>query len=168
MPIATRAFAATAADKPLTPYSFERRDPGPDDVLIDIKYCGVCHSDLHAARGETGGTAFPLVPGHEIAGVVKAVGSNVTRFKEGDRVGVGCMVDSCRECASCQEGVEQYCIPGFTGTYGGKDKKGGTSEAITQGGYSDHITVDQHFVRSIPDSLALDVAAPLLCAGITT
>ncbi|MBB5771920.1 putative zinc-type alcohol dehydrogenase-like protein [Brevundimonas vesicularis] len=168
MPIATRAFAATAADKPLTPYSFERRDPGPDDVLIDIKYCGVCHSDLHAARGETGGTAFPLVPGHEIAGLVKAVGANVTRFKEGDRVGVGCMVDSCRECASCQEGVEQYCIPGFTGTYGGKDKKGGTSEAITQGGYSDHITVDQHFVLSIPDSLALDVAAPLLCAGITT
>ena len=122
----------------------------------------------HGHRGETGGTAFPLVPGHEIAGVVKAVGSNVTRFKEGDRVGVGCMVDSCRECASCQEGVEQYCIPGFTGTYGGKDKKGGTSEAITQGGYSDHITVDQHFVLSIPDSLALDVAAPLLCAGITT
>lgn len=159
MPIATRAFAATAADKPLTPYSFDRRDPGPDDVLIDIKYCGVCHSDLHAARSG-GRSTYPLVPGHEIAGLVKAVGSNVTRFKEGDRVGVGCMVDSCRECASCQEGVEQYCIPGFTGTYGGKDKKGGTSEAITQGGYSDHITVDQHFVLSIPDSLALDVAAP--------
>lgn len=168
MPIATRAFAATAADKPLTPYRFDRRDPGPDDVLIDVKYCGVCHSDLHAARSETGRSTYPLVPGHEIAGVVKAVGANVTRFKAGDRVGVGCMVDSCRECASCQEGVEQYCVPGFTGTYGGKDKRGGTSETITQGGYSDHITVDQHFVLSIPDSLALDVAAPLLCAGITT
>ena len=168
MPIATRAFAATAADKPLTPYSFERRDPGPDDVLIDVKYCGVCHSDLHAARSETGRSTYPLVPGHEIAGVVKAVGSNVTRFKEGDRVGVGCMVDSCRECASCQEGVEQYCVPGFTGTYGGKDRKGGTAEPITQGGYSDRITVDQNYVLSIPDSLPLDAAAPQLCAGITT
>ncbi len=168
MPIATRAFAATAADQPLTPYRFERRDPGPDDVVIDIKYCGVCHSDLHAARGETGRSTYPLVPGHEIAGVVKAVGANVVRFKAGDRVGVGCMVDSCRECAACREGLEQYCIPGFTGTYGGKDRKGGTSETITQGGYSDHITVDQHFVLSIPDSLALDDAAPLLCAGITT
>ena len=168
MPIATRAFAATAADKPLTPYSFERRDPGADDVLIDIKYCGVCHSDLHAARGEMGGQSWPLVPGHEIAGVVKAVGSNVTRFKEGDRVGVGCMVDSCRSCSSCQAGEEQYCVPGFTGTYGGKDTRGGTRETITQGGYSDHITVDQAFVLSIPDSLPLDAAAPLLCAGITT
>ena len=136
--------------------------------MIDIKYCGVCHSDLHAARGETGRSTYPLVPGHEIAGVVRAVGENVARFKSGDRVGVGCMVDSCRECAACREGLEQYCIPGFTGTYGGKDRKGGTSETITQGGYSDHITVDQHFVLSIPDSLALDVAAPLLCAGITT
>jgi len=168
MPIATRAFAATAADKPLTPYSFDRRDPGPDDVLIDIKYCGVCHSDLHAARGEMGGQSWPLVPGHEIAGVVKAVGSSVTRFKEGDRVGVGCMVDSCRSCSSCQAGEEQYCVPGFTGTYGGKDTRGGTGETITQGGYSDHITVDQAFVLSIPDSLPLDAAAPLLCAGITT
>lgn len=168
MPIATRAFAATAADKPLTPYSFDRRDPGPDDVLIDIKYCGVCHSDLHAARGETGRPTYPLVPGHEIAGVVAAVGANVTRFKQGDRVGVGCMVDSCRSCSSCQAGEEQYCVPGFTGTYGGKDTKGGTGEAITQGGYSDHITVDQHFVLSIPDALPLDAAAPLLCAGVTT
>ena len=168
MPIATRAFAATAADQPLSPYSFDRRDPGPDDVAIAIQYCGVCHSDLHVVHNDLGGTRYPIVPGHEIAGVVTAVGANVTRFKEGDRVGVGCMVDSCRECASCQDGVEQYCVPGFTGTYGGKDRKGGTAEPSTQGGYPDHITVDQHFVLSIPDSLPLDAAAPLLCAGITT
>ncbi|WEK40308.1 MAG: NAD(P)-dependent alcohol dehydrogenase [Candidatus Brevundimonas colombiensis] len=168
MPIATRAFAAPAADQPLAPYSFERRDPGPNDVVIAIKYCGVCHSDLHAARSETGRSTYPLVPGHEIAGVVKTVGANVTRFKQGDRVGVGCMVDSCRECASCQEGEEQYCAPGFTSTYGARDKTGGTAEPITQGGYSDHLTVDQHFVLSIPDSLPLDAAAPLLCAGVTT
>ncbi|HAC01928.1 NAD(P)-dependent alcohol dehydrogenase [Brevundimonas naejangsanensis] len=169
MPIATRAFAATAADQPLSPYSFERRDPGPDDVAIEIKYCGVCHSDLHVVKNDLGGTRYPIVPGHEIAGVVTAVGANVTRFKEGDRVGVGCMVDSCRTCSACREGLEQYCEPGMTQTYGSRDLKGaGVGQTITQGGYSDRITVDQAFVLNIPDSLPLDAAAPLLCAGVTT
>ena len=145
MPIATRAFAATAADQPLTPYSFDRRDPGPDDVAIEIKYCGVCHSDLHVVHNDLGGTRYPIVPGHEIAGVVTAVGANVTRFKEGDRVGVGCMVDSCRTCPSCQAGEEQYCVPGMTQTYGSPDPKGeAVGQTITQGGYSDRITVDQN------------------------
>ena len=169
MPIATRAFAATAADQPLSPYSFERRDPGPDDVAIAIKYAGVCHSDLHVAKNDLGGARYPIVPGHEIAGVVTAVGANVTRFKEGDRVGVGCMVDSCRTCPSCIEGEEQYCVPGMTQTYGSPDPKGAAvGQTITQGGYSDAIVVDQNYVLRIPDSLPLDAAAPLLCAGITT
>lgn len=169
MPIATRAFAATASDQPLSPYSFERRDPGPDDVAIAIKYSGVCHSDLHIAKNDLGGTRYPIVPGHEIAGVVRAVGANVTRFKEGDRVGVGCMVDSCRTCPACVEGEEQYCVPGMTQTYGSPDPKGAAvSQTITQGGYSDAIVVDQNYVLRIPDSLPLDAAAPLLCAGITT
>lgn len=169
MPIATRAFAATASDQPLSPYSFERRDPGPDDVAIAIKYSGVCHSDLHIAKNDLGGTRYPIVPGHEIAGVVTAVGANVTRFKEGDRVGVGCMVDSCRTCTACVEGEEQYCVPGMTQTYGSPDPKGApVGQTITQGGYSDAIVVDQNYVLRIPDSLPLDAAAPLLCAGITT
>ncbi|MFZ4166479.1 NAD(P)-dependent alcohol dehydrogenase [Brevundimonas sp. NPDC058933] len=169
MPIAARAFAATAADQPLSPYSFDRRDPGPDDVAIEIKYCGVCHSDLHIVQNDLGGTRYPIVPGHEIAGVVTAVGANVSRFKEGDRVGVGCMVDSCRTCVSCQAGEEQYCVPGMTQTYGSPDPKGAdVGQIVTQGGYSDRITVDQNYVLSIPDSLPLDAAAPLLCAGITT
>ncbi|GAA0649638.1 NAD(P)-dependent alcohol dehydrogenase [Brevundimonas lenta] len=169
MPIATRAFAATAADAPLSPYSFDRRDPGPDDVAIEIKYCGVCHSDLHVAKNDLGNSRYPIVVGHEIAGVVTAVGANVSRFKEGDRVGVGCMVDSCRTCEACREGLEQYCVPGMTQTYGSPDPKGKeVGQAITQGGYSDRITVDQNYVLSIPDSIPLDAAAPLLCAGITT
>lgn len=169
MPIATRAFAATAADAPLSPYSFERRDPGPDDVAIEIKFCGVCHSDLHVVKNDLGNTRYPIVPGHEIAGVVTAVGANVSRFKAGDRVGVGCMVDSCRTCPSCREGEEQYCTPGMTQTYGSPDPKGAAvDQTITQGGYADRITVDQNYVLSIPDSIPLDAAAPLLCAGITT
>ena len=169
MPISTRAFAATAADAPLSPYRFNRRDPGPDDVAIEIRYCGVCHSDLHVAKGHLGPVPYPLVPGHEIAGVVTAVGSNVSRFKVGDRVGVGCMVDSCRVCASCLEGEEQYCVPGMTQTYASPDPKGAeVGQAITQGGYATAITVDQNYVLRIPDSIALDAAAPLLCAGITT
>jgi uncharacterized zinc-type alcohol dehydrogenase-like protein len=169
MPINARAFAATAADAPLSPWTFDRRDPGADDVAIEIKYCGVCHSDLHVARGHLGPVPYPVVPGHEIAGVVTAVGGNVSRFKVGDRVGVGCMVDSCRTCASCREGEEQYCVPGMTQTYASADPKGAdVGQMITQGGYSTAITVDQNYVLSIPDALPLDAAAPLLCAGITT
>lgn len=169
MPIATRAFAATASDAPLSPYSFDRRDPGPDDVAIAIKFAGICHSDVHIVHNDLGNTRYPIVPGHEIAGVVTAVGTNVTRFKEGDRVGVGCMVDSCRTCVSCREGEEQYCVPGMTQTYGSPDPKGAeVGQKITQGGYSTAIVVDQNYVLRIPDSLPLDAAAPLLCAGITT
>ena len=169
MPIATRAFAATAADAPLSPWRFDRRDPGPDDVAIEIKFCGVCHSDLHVARNHLGGTRYPVVPGHEITGIVTAVGASVGRFKVGDRVGVGCMVDSCRTCAACHEGLEQYCVPGMTQTYASADPRGAeVGQSITQGGYSDRITVDQNYVLRIPDALPLDAAAPLLCAGVTT
>ncbi|WP_122466556.1 NAD(P)-dependent alcohol dehydrogenase [Brevundimonas lutea] len=169
MPIPVRAYAAEASDKPLAPYAFDRRDPGPGDVAIDIQYAGVCHSDLHIVQNDLGNTTYPIVPGHEIAGVVTAVGSDVERFKVGDRVGVGCMVDSCRQCAPCREGEEQFCVPGMTQTYGSPDPKGGAvGQTITQGGYSTAIVVDQDFVVRIPDSLSLDAAAPLLCAGITT
>ena len=142
----------------------ERRAIGPSDVRIDIKFCGICHSDIHFARGEWGEIPYPAVPGHEIAGVVAEVGSEVTGFAPGDRVGVGCMVNSCRECENCQAGNEQYCLPGNTQTYGSVDRDG----TVTYGGYSDHVVVDQDFVVRIPDGLELDAAAPLLCAGITT
>jgi alcohol dehydrogenase (NADP+) len=161
----TRAYAAHSAKAPLAPFSLERREPRAQDVLIDILYCGVCHSDLHQVRDEWGGAIFPMVPGHEIVGRVAKVGSAVTRFKVGDAVGVGCFVDSCRECGSCRKGEEQYCAQGMVGTYNSRERDGVTP---TYGGYSTHITVEEGYVLRIPESLPLDRAAPLLCAGITT
>jgi uncharacterized zinc-type alcohol dehydrogenase-like protein len=163
VPITVKAYAATSATEPLTPTTVERRDVGPRDVRIDIRYAGICHSDIHTARGEWGATNYPIVVGHEIAGVVAEVGSEVTRFAVGDRVGVGCMVDSCGECQYCRRGDEQYCVKGNIQTYGGVGKDG----VPTQGGYSQAIVVTEDFVLRIPDGLELDVAAPLLCAGIT-
>lgn len=159
------AYAAEAADKQLGPITIQRRDPTPNDVQIDILYCGVCHSDLHMARNEWGGTVYPVVPGHEILGRVAKVGANVTRFKQGDLVGVGCMVDSCRTCESCKQGLEQYCEVGSTLTYSSPDKHTG---GWTYGGYSKSVTVDQHFVLSVSEKLNPAAVAPLLCAGITT
>lgn len=141
-----------------------RRNLDQHDVLIEIKYAGICHSDIHTARGEWGEVHYPLVPGHEIAGIVTEVGDQVTKFKVGDRVGVGCMVDSCGQCSNCQEGEEQYCEEGNVPTYAGIDKYG----EHTQGGYSTHIVVTDGFVVTIPDNIPLEAAAPLLCAGITT
>jgi len=162
----TKGFAAHSADAPLAPFSFERRDPGPKDVAIDIKYCGVCHSDLHMARDEWGGTIYPCVPGHEIVGHVRAVGSDVTKFKVGDTVGVGCLIDSCRKCPACHDGEEQFCTGGAVGTYGSIDKHSG---GPTFGGYSQHIVVDEDFVLKVNHKEAdLAAVAPLLCAGITT
>ncbi len=161
---AARAYGAPASTAPLEPLQIERRALGPADVRIDIKHCGICHSDIHFTRGEWGEVPYPAIPGHEIAGVVAAVGSDVTRFAPGDRVGVGCMVNSCRECENCRNGDEQHCLRGNTQTYGSVDRDG----TITYGGYSDHVVVDQDFVLRIPDAIELDVAAPLLCAGITT
>lgn len=162
----TYAYAARSASTPLAPFSFERRSPGAQDVAIDILYCGVCHSDLHTARGEWPGTIYPCVPGHEIVGRVTAVGAGVTKVKVGDLVGVGCMVDSCRSCPSCGEGLEQYCEHGFTATYNGPVYGGGEN---TYGGYSTAIVVTEHFVLRINHG-EQDLAgvAPLLCAGITT
>jgi uncharacterized zinc-type alcohol dehydrogenase-like protein len=159
-----KGYAAKTAKAPLEFFSFERRAPKPHDVVIDVKFCGVCHSDIHQARDEWGGSEFPMVPGHEIAGVVKQVGSKVTKFKVGDPVGVGCIVDSCRHCSHCEQGLEQYCKEGMTGTYNSRERDG---SAATQGGYSDHVVVDENYVLNIPKSLPLDAAAPLLCAGIT-
>lgn len=165
MTLTTAAYAAPSAAAPLAPHSIERREPGPRDVLIDIAYCGVCHSDVHAARGEWGRAIFPMVPGHEIVGHVAAVGGEVDKFTIGDAVGVGCFVDSCRECGPCRAGDEQYCDLGMTGTYNSVER--GT-KTPTYGGYSTRITVDQDYVLRIPPSIPLDRAAPLLCAGITT
>ncbi len=158
------AYAAPAADAPLEKTTIERRDLGPLDVLIEIRYAGICHSDIHTARDEWGGTRFPVVPGHEITGIVTGVGPDVTRHAVGDRVGVGCMVDSCGTCPPCTGGREQYCESGATFTYNSIGRDG----RLTYGGYSTHVVVTEGFVVSIPDSLALDVAAPLLCAGVTT
>jgi alcohol dehydrogenase (NADP+) len=162
--LTVNAYAATSPTAPLTPTTIERRDLGPHDVLIEIKYAGICHSDIHTARGDWGPVTYPLVTGHEIAGIVTKVGTEVTKHNVGDRVGVGCMVDSCGECRYCQGGQEQFCIKGNIGTYGATGKDG----QLTQGGYCTQIVVTQDFVLRIPDGLDLDVAAPLLCAGITT
>ncbi len=164
MSTTARAYGATSPSDPLHPLTIERRELGPRDVHIDVKFCGVCHSDIHTVRGDWGEVVYPMVPGHEIAGIVTAVGDEVTKHSVGDRVGVGCQVNSCRECANCRAGREQYCIPGNTQTYNGVDADG----TPTHGGYSSDIVVDEHFVLSIPDGLELDQAAPLLCAGITT
>ncbi|MGW0139159.1 NAD(P)-dependent alcohol dehydrogenase [Streptomyces calvus] len=158
------AYAAPAAKAPLERTTIQRREVGEHDILIDIKFAGICHSDIHQVREGWGGAIFPMVPGHEIAGVVSEVGSGVTTFRVGDRVGVGCMVDSCRECDNCRAGREQYCTgSGMVGTYNALDKNG----EPTYGGYSQKIVVDENYVVRIPDGLPLDAAAPLLCAGIT-
>ena len=159
----TKALITHEPHSPFQQGPIERRDPRPSDVVIEIKYSGICHSDIHQARQEWGRAIFPMVPGHEIAGLVTEVGSAVTKYQVGDRVGVGCMVDSCRECENCLAGQEQYCLGGNVMTYNGLGKDG----EPTLGGYSQSIVVDERFVCKIPDAIRLDVAAPLLCAGIT-
>jgi alcohol dehydrogenase (NADP+) len=158
------AYAAPAAGQPLAPTTIERRDVGSNDVLIEIQFAGICHSDIHTVNGDWGPQPFPVVPGHEIVGVVAEVGADVTRHRVGDRVGVGCMVNSCGECANCRNGDEQYCLQGMVPTYAGSDRDGTT----TQGGYSTHVVVDADYVLSVPESMDAAAAAPLLCAGITT
>ena len=158
------AYAAPAAGQPLAPTTIERREVGPNDVLIAIEYAGICHSDIHTVNGDWGPQPFPVVPGHEIVGLVTEVGTDVTRHQVGERVGVGCMVNSCGECANCRNGDEQYCLHGMVGTYAATDVDGTT----TQGGYSTHIVVDADYVLSVPTGLDPAAAAPLLCAGITT
>src|SRR5947209_11281676 len=160
--ISAKGYAAQSATEPLGPYSFTRRDLRHHDVQIEILYCGVCHSDLHTVRSEWGPSTYPCVPGHEIVGRVKAVGDHVKKYKMGDLVGVGCLVDSCRECKNCKQGLEQYCINGATFTYNGKDKIDGTN---TLGGYSNVIVTDESFILLISDRLPLEGVAPLLCAG---
>ncbi|MGB6532251.1 MAG: NAD(P)-dependent alcohol dehydrogenase [Candidatus Nitrosopolaris sp.] len=159
-------YAAEHAKADLTPYSFERRDPRDHDVVIDIHYSGICHSDIHQVADEWGGSTFPMVPGHEIVGIVSQVGTKVTRYKVGDRTAVGNFVDSCRKCGPCLKGLEQYCVEGAVWTYNGFEKEDGNSTP-TQGGYSNKIVVDENYVLRIPDKLPLDRSAPLLCAGIT-
>ncbi|RUL66089.1 NAD(P)-dependent alcohol dehydrogenase [Dyella dinghuensis] len=160
-----RGYAAQSATAPLAPHQFERRDPRPDDVVIDILYCGVCHSDIHTARNEWGGSKYPVVPGHEIIGRVASVGDKVTKFKVGDMVGVGCMVDSCQHCDACNQGLEQYCEEVPTFTYNSLDRH---DKRPTFGGYSERIVSSEKFVLRIPDGVDPKAAAPLLCAGITT
>ncbi|MFN8308427.1 MAG: NAD(P)-dependent alcohol dehydrogenase [Chitinophagales bacterium] len=162
--VPSKAYAAQSATSPLTPFQFERREPGLHDVKIEILYCGVCHSDIHQVRNEWGGSRYPMVPGHEIVGRVAAVGSEVKKFKAGDLAGIGCIVDSCRTCPSCEQSLEQYCEKGMVGTYNsiGKDR------ILTQGGYSDIIVTDENYVLKVSEKLELKRVAPLLCAGITT
>jgi alcohol dehydrogenase (NADP+) len=162
-----KGYAALKAKATLGPFSFDRREPQEHDVVIDIKYCGICHSDIHQTRDEWSDyqeeSIFPMVPGHEIGGIVAAVGKGVTKYKVGDKVGVGCYVDSCRNCPECREGLEQYCSVGTIWTYNGRDKEG----VPTYGGYSDRIVVDENYVLRMPENLPLEACAPLLCAGIT-
>lgn len=161
----THGYATHGPDKPLEYFEFERRQVSPDDVAIQIEYCGICHSDIHSARNEWGGAIYPMVPGHEIIGKVTSVGNAVKKYKEGDLVGVGCLIDSCATCSSCQEGLENYCETGFTLTYNSQIP--GTDRP-TFGGYSNHIVVKESFVLKVPENLDPAASAPLLCAGITT
>ncbi|MGO4759065.1 NAD(P)-dependent alcohol dehydrogenase, partial [Streptomyces sp. 2MCAF27] len=163
MTTSVTAYAAPAPKAPLERTTIERRPVGEHDILIEIAYAGICHSDIHQAREEWGSAQFPMVPGHEIAGIVTEVGSGVTKYAVGDRVGVGCFVDSCRECENCLAGEEQFCLKGEVSTYNGRQYDG----SPTYGGYSTHVVVDENYALRIPDGLSLDVAAPLLCAGIT-
>src|SRR6476659_2966642 len=158
------AYAAPAAGEPLAPITIERRTVGANDVLIEIEFAGICHSAIHTVNGDWGPQPFPVVPGHEIVGMVKETGSDVSRHRGGDRVGVGCMVGSCGECVNCRNGDEQYCLDGMVPTYAGTDRDGTT----TQGGYSTHVVVDADYVLSVPEGIDPAAAAPLLCAGITT
>ncbi|WP_028474863.1 NAD(P)-dependent alcohol dehydrogenase [Nocardioides alkalitolerans] len=158
------AYAAPSATEPLVPTTIERRDVGPHDVLIEIAYAGICHSDIHTVRGDWGDITYPQVVGHEIVGTVAEVGSEVTLHSVGDRVGVGCMVNSCRECVNCKAGMENYCLKGNIQTYNGIDRDG----TVTQGGYSTHVVVVEDFVLRVPEAIPYETAAPLLCAGITT
>ena len=160
----SKGYAVLEASKPLVPFSFSRRELRPGDVALSVSYDGICHSDIHQAREEWGPALFPMVPGHEIAGVVTAIGSAVTKFKVGDQIGVGVFVDSCRECSSCKAGLEQYCLQGMTGTYNNYERDGKT---LAQGGYSDSFVVDQDYAVTIPKNLDMAGVAPLLCAGIT-
>ena len=162
--LTVNAYAAPSADAPLEPTTITRREVGPHDVLIEIAYAGICHSDIHTVNGDWGPQHYPLVPGHEIVGTVAEIGPEVTGHAVGDRVGVGCMVNSCGQCTNCRNGDEQYCAEGMVPTYGGADRDG----TITQGGYSTHVVVDAGFVLSVPESLDFAAVAPLLCAGITT
>jgi len=164
----TKAYAAESATSPLAPFPIERRAPRPSDVAIDILFCGVCHSDLHQARNDWKGSTYPIVPGHEIVGRVTAVGASVTKFKAGDLAAVGCMVDSCRTCASCARGLEQYCEKTCTQTYNSPDPHPGVTGGMTYGGYSERVVVDEAFTLRLSDKIDLASAAPLVCAGITT
>ena len=164
MPIPTKVLQKTGPEQPYRVVEIQRRAPRPEDVVISIRAAGICHSDIHTIRNEWGEAHFPLTVGHEIAGVVEAIGEGVTRFQVGDRVGVGCLVNSCRSCPECLEGQQQNCQRGAVGTYNSEDVDG----TITQGGYAEKIVVDQGFVLSLPDALDFQTAAPLLCAGITT
>ncbi len=161
----SKGYAAMAASENLIPWEFTRRNPRPHDVLVEILYCGICHTDIHFVRNDFGMSVYPLVPGHEIIGKVKQVGSHVTKFKEGDTVGIGCLVDSCRECDNCKHDLEQYCLNGATYTYSIPERNG---DGITYGGYSNQIVCDEDFVLRVGDNLPLEKVAPLLCAGITT